>query len=81
MPPAAGVGDALLATIDDVQWSDERSTALIHYLVRGAKADGDPLTLVVGGRRSTNVSALVIGSGLARRHGWFRGARGGYVRR
>jgi DNA-binding CsgD family transcriptional regulator len=56
---AAGVADALLITIDDLQWSDDRSTALIHYLVRGAQADGDPLTLVVGGRRSTVVSALV----------------------
>jgi len=56
---AAGVGDSLLITVDDFQWSDERSTALIHYLVRGAQADGDPLALVVGGRRSTVVSALV----------------------
>src|SRR5438477_8642091 len=55
---AAGVRDSLLITIDDFQWSDERSTALIHYLVRGAQADGDPLALVVGGRRSTAVSAL-----------------------
>src|SRR2546428_5659743 len=56
---AAGVGDSLLITIDDFQWSDERSTALIHYLVRGAQADGDPLALLVGGRRSIAVSALV----------------------
>jgi DNA-binding CsgD family transcriptional regulator len=56
---AAGVHAALLITIDDFQWSDERSTALLHYLVRGAKADGDSLALVVGGRRSTAVSALV----------------------
>jgi DNA-binding CsgD family transcriptional regulator/tetratricopeptide (TPR) repeat protein len=56
---AAGVGDSLLITVDDFQWSDERSTALVHYLVRGAQADGDPLALVVGGRRSTVVSALV----------------------
>src|SRR5213592_1105302 len=56
---AAGVRDSLLITIDDFQWCDERSTALIHYLVRGAQADGDPLALVVGGRRSTVVSALV----------------------
>jgi AAA ATPase domain len=56
---AAGVGDSLLITIDDFQWCDERSTALIHYLVRGAQADGDPLALVVGGRRSISVSALV----------------------
>src|SRR5437016_3027815 len=56
---AAGLRDSLLITIDDFQWSDERSTALIHYLVRGAHADGDALALVVGGRRSTTVSALV----------------------
>src|SRR5881628_1117634 len=56
---AAGVADSLLITIDDFQWSDERSTALVHYMVRGAQADGDPLALVVGGRRSISVSALV----------------------
>jgi DNA-binding CsgD family transcriptional regulator len=56
---AAGVRDSLLITIDDFQWSDERSTALVHYLVRGALADGDPLALVVGGRRSLAMSALV----------------------
>jgi DNA-binding CsgD family transcriptional regulator len=55
---AAGVRDSLLITIDDFQWSDERSTALVHYLVRGAQGDGDPLALVVGGRRSITVSAL-----------------------
>ncbi|HEU4810895.1 MAG TPA: ATP-binding protein, partial [Nocardioides sp.] len=69
---AAGVRDALLITIDDFQWSDERSTALIHYLVRGAQADGDPLSLVVGGRRSAAVSGLLtslerlLGEGLTR---------------
>jgi DNA-binding NarL/FixJ family response regulator len=69
---AAGVGESLVITIDDFQWSDERSTALIHYLVRGAQADGDSLALVVGGRRSTAVSALVtslerlLGDGLTR---------------
>jgi DNA-binding CsgD family transcriptional regulator/tetratricopeptide (TPR) repeat protein len=56
---AAGVGESLLITVDDFQWSDERSTALVHYLVRGAEADGDPLALVVAGRRSTSLSALV----------------------
>jgi hypothetical protein len=55
---AAGARDSLLITIDDFQWSDERSTALIHYLVRGAETDGDPLAFVIGGRRSTAVSAL-----------------------
>src|SRR5436309_8393167 len=56
---AAGVRDSLLITIDDFQWSDERSTALLRYLVRGAQADGDPLALVVGGRRASAVSSLV----------------------
>src|SRR5438445_771115 len=36
---AAGVSDSLFITIDDFQWCDERSTALIHYLIRGAQAD------------------------------------------
>jgi DNA-binding CsgD family transcriptional regulator len=56
---AAGARDSLFISIDDFQWSDERSTALVHYLVRGAQADGDSLALVVGGRRSTSVSALI----------------------
>src|SRR5438067_1986859 len=60
---AAGVRDSLLITIDDFQWSDERSTALVHYLVRGAEADGDPLALIVGGRRSISVSALATSLG------------------
>src|SRR6058998_2075515 len=60
---AAGVGDSLLITIDDFQWCDERSTALIHYLVRGAQADGDPLAILVGGRRSISVSALATSLG------------------
>src|SRR5213082_2869057 len=34
---AAGLRDSLLITIDVFQWSDERSTALIHYLVRGPR--------------------------------------------
>src|SRR2546423_5052424 len=69
---AAGVPDSILITIDDFQWSDERSTALLHYLVRGAHADGDPLALVVGGRRSTALSPPVtslerlLGDGLTR---------------
>jgi DNA-binding CsgD family transcriptional regulator/tetratricopeptide (TPR) repeat protein len=69
---AAGVRDALLISIDDFQWSDERSTALIHYLVRGAQGDGDPLALVIGGRRSIAVSGLIsslerlLGEGLTR---------------
>ena len=56
---AAGVRESLLISIDDFQWSDERSTALIHYLMRGAETDGDALALVVGGRRSIAVGALV----------------------
>ena len=69
---ACGVCDALVITIDDFQWSDERSTALVHYLMRGAQADGNSLALVVGGRPSTAVSALVaslerlLGDGLTR---------------
>jgi DNA-binding CsgD family transcriptional regulator len=56
---AAGLRDSLLITVDDLQWSDERSSALIHYLVRGAHADGDALAVVIGARRSITVSALI----------------------
>jgi hypothetical protein len=49
-----------------VSWNDEpqRRLAVLRHveeisgLVRGAQGDGDPLALVVGGRRSITVSAL-----------------------
>ncbi len=45
------VGPALLL-VDDVQWIDELSLALCHYLVRAADDRGEQLALIAGGRPS-----------------------------
>jgi hypothetical protein len=56
------VGPALVL-VDDVQWIDELSLALCHYLVRAAHDRGEPLALIAGGRPSpTSVS---LGESLA----------------
>jgi DNA-binding CsgD family transcriptional regulator len=46
-----------LVLVDDLQWIDELSLALCHYLVRAAHDRGEPLALFAGGRPSpTSVS-------------------------
>jgi DNA-binding CsgD family transcriptional regulator len=45
-------------TVDDLQWVDELSLALCHYLVRGAEASGPPLALIAVGRPSANSTAF-----------------------
>jgi DNA-binding NarL/FixJ family response regulator len=47
-----------LVLIDDLQWVDELSVALCHYLVRAAEATGEPLALVASGRPSPNEASL-----------------------
>lgn len=44
-----GLGPILL-TLDDLQWADETSVALCHYLVRAANAEGLPLALMAVSR-------------------------------
>ena len=44
--------------VDDVQWVDELSLALCHYLVRAAHAAARPLLLLAAGRPSSPVAAL-----------------------
>lgn len=44
--------------VDDVQWCDEGSVGVLHYLVRGAVAQEDPLLLVLAARPSPTVAAL-----------------------
>lgn len=48
----------LLITVDDLQWADSRSTAALHYLARGADAEGAGLCLVVAGRPSSGLRSL-----------------------
>jgi DNA-binding CsgD family transcriptional regulator len=47
-----------LVLVDDLQWVDELSVALCHYLVRAAEATGEPLALVAAGRPSPNEASL-----------------------
>lgn len=47
-----------LVIVDDLQWADELSVALCHYLVRAAEATGEPLALVAAGRPSPNEASL-----------------------
>jgi DNA-binding NarL/FixJ family response regulator len=47
-----------LVLVDDLQWVDELSLALCHYLVRAADATGEALALVAAGRPSSNEAAL-----------------------
>lgn len=48
-----------LVLVDDVQWLDDLSLALCHYLVRAAEASGQPLALIAAGRPSPNATSLV----------------------
>lgn len=61
---AAGVLVAtapVLLVVDDLQWLDEVSRALLHYAVRAAVADRAPLAVLVATRRST-ASAQWVGA-------------------
>jgi DNA-binding CsgD family transcriptional regulator len=51
--------DTTLVTVDDLQWLDDLSLALIHYVMRGAAADAKPLLLLVAGRPSPHVSPFL----------------------
>jgi DNA-binding CsgD family transcriptional regulator len=55
---AVSLSGPLAIVVDDVQWADPDSIALLHYLVRGADADGAPLAVVLSGRPSPTLSAL-----------------------
>jgi DNA-binding CsgD family transcriptional regulator len=54
---------AALVLVDDVQWIDELSLALCHYLVRAAHDRGEPLALIAGGRPSP--TSVALGESLA----------------
>ena len=49
---------SVLVTADDVQWADDLSLALCHYLIRAADESSSPLMLVVCSRPSEAASAF-----------------------
>jgi DNA-binding CsgD family transcriptional regulator len=51
------VGPALVL-VDDLQWVDDLSLALCHYLVRAAEASGPPLALIAVARPSPSSTSL-----------------------
>jgi DNA-binding CsgD family transcriptional regulator len=51
------VGPALVL-VDDLQWVDDLSLALVHYLVRAAEASGDSLAFIAAARPSRNATSL-----------------------
>jgi hypothetical protein len=48
----------LLLAIDDLQWVDEQSLALVHYLLRAAEAAHGRLTIIAVGRPSPGAAAF-----------------------
>jgi DNA-binding NarL/FixJ family response regulator len=53
----AALGPVLVA-VDDVQWVDEVSLGLLHYLIRAAEMAGLPLVFVAASRPSAAVRSL-----------------------
>jgi DNA-binding CsgD family transcriptional regulator len=51
------VGPTLLI-VDDLQWVDDLSLALLHYLVRAAATSGDSLALIAAARPSHNATSF-----------------------
>ena len=48
----------LLIAVDDLQWVDDQSLGLIHYLLRAAEASRQPLSVIAAGRPSSSSSAF-----------------------
>jgi DNA-binding NarL/FixJ family response regulator len=61
----------VLISVDDLQWADELSLALCHYLVRAAALAGDEITLLAASRPASSAAAFassveqVVAAGLA----------------
>jgi DNA-binding NarL/FixJ family response regulator len=51
------IGQALVL-VDDLQWVDHLSLALLHYVVRAAEASGQPLALIAAARPSPNATSF-----------------------
>jgi len=48
----------VLLSLDDVQWADELSLALFHYLVRAARYADDDMTLMAASRPASGAAAF-----------------------
>lgn len=59
----ASTGAPRVIVVDDLQWVDDLSIALVSYLVRAAEVDGSPLTVVAASRPATAASTLVTALG------------------
>lgn len=57
---AVSLSTPVTVVVDDVQWCDEESTALLHYVTRGADEQDDALVLILAGRPSPVVTALAV---------------------
>jgi hypothetical protein len=55
---AVSAGQPLVIAVDDFQWSDRQSTALLHYLIRGADAEDIAVAFLIAGRTSKPIRAL-----------------------
>lgn len=57
---AASLGHVLLA-VDDLQWLDAQSVALLQYLIRAAEAAGQPLAVIAASRPSASAATFADG--------------------
>lgn len=57
----ASSGPTLIA-IDDLQWVDDLSLGLVHYLLQAAAASGDPLIVIAAARPSPAAAAFAAGA-------------------
>jgi DNA-binding CsgD family transcriptional regulator len=51
----------LVLAVDDLQWIDAQSMALLHYLVRAAESSARPLVVLVASRHSVAAAAFAKG--------------------
>ncbi|HET7703674.1 MAG TPA: ATP-binding protein, partial [Candidatus Limnocylindrales bacterium] len=58
---ALAASGALLIAIDDLQWVDERSVALVHYLLRSASSSRQSLVVIAMARPSPVTGAFRAG--------------------
>lgn len=59
----AGHEKPILVVLDDLQWVDEHSAALLHYLARGAVAEGIPFGMVMATRPSSRSGSFLSSLG------------------